>query len=314
MTSPARASGKDADVALILAERRRAKVERAIHAVLQRELPRPTGDDGHHAAAVHQAIGALVDVSLEGTGRGTYGGLVSRPADLVETLLGDGPVDPGELSYEIDDRWHLGVVATSTRAEEALESVGRDLGYTAWVVTRGDATLWAWFGGATPLPSADVAHAVTVQMPAGVRLAAGEPGRGLNGWRTTHRQARTALGVSGHHGQPVTRFADVALVASLRDSAEILTSLYLSPLNKHRKSKELRETLRAYFNTGHNASCAGKAVGVHTRTVRRRVKWTEKALGRQIQAVAAELDIALRLEALHTNDTPQPSSSDGDRS
>ncbi len=309
MRPSVRASGKNTDVAFVLEERHRAKVERAIHAVLQRELPRSAGDDGHHAAAVCRAIGALVDVGLEGTECE-----MSRPADLIDTLLGDGPVDPDELSYEIDDRWHLGVVATNTRAGEALERVGRDLGYTAWVVTRRDATLWAWFGGTTPLPSADVAHAVAMQMPAGVRLAAGEPGRGLNGWRRTHRQARTALGVSHHHEEPVTRFADVALVASLRDSAEILTSLYLSPLNKHRKPKELRETLRAYFNTGHNASSAGKAVGVHTRTVRRRIKWTEKALGRQIQTVAAELDIALRLEMLHPNDAPQPSSSDGEPS
>lgn len=159
------ASGEDADVALKPAERRRARVERAIHAVLQREFPRPTGDDGRHTTAVCRAIGALVEVSLEGAECGTGARALSRPADLVETLLGGGPVDPGGLSYEIEDRWHLGVVATSTRAEKALESVGRDLGYTAWVVTRGDATLWAWFGGATPLSSEAVAHAVTMQMP-----------------------------------------------------------------------------------------------------------------------------------------------------
>lgn len=140
---------------------------------------------------------------------------------LVESLLAGGPVDLSTLDYEIDDRWHLGVVATSARADEVLQSAGRHFGCTIWSVLGRDATLWVWFGGPEPLVSADLESVINEQAPTQVRLAAGEPGRGLSGWRMTHQQAREALGVAGYHGKSLTRFAEVALVALLQDRARI---------------------------------------------------------------------------------------------
>lgn len=74
--------------------------------------------------------------------------------------------------------------------------------------------------------------------------------------------------------------------------------MYLTPLNRHRDPKVIRETLSAYFKAGHNASAAGSALGIDRRTIHQRLRWIEGVLGVQIPDVSAELDIALRLERL----------------
>jgi hypothetical protein len=219
-------------------------------------------------------------------------------AGRVERLLAGGVVSRHDLSYEIDGRWHLGVVADSSAGDRTLQNLGLHLDRSVWTVLSSEATLWAWLGGEEPLTSAEFERAVRARATPGLRMAVGEPGRGLGGWRMTHRQAREALRVACHQRETLTRFADVALVALLQDSAKDLIDLYLSPLDTHREPRLMRETLRAYFRAGQNASCAGSAVGSDRRVVHNRLRWVENALGRRISTIAAELDVALRLEQL----------------
>ena len=57
-----------------------------------------------------------------------------------------------------------------------------------------------------------------------------------------------------------------------------------------------RETLRAYFTTGHNASSAAAALGVARHTVKNRLRTVERTIDRSLHTCLPELEVALRLE------------------
>jgi DNA-binding PucR family transcriptional regulator len=79
------------------------------------------------------------------------------------------------------------------------------------------------------------------------------------------------------------------------------------PLAEERDGGEtLRETLRAYFATGHNASSAAAALGVRRHTVASRLRAIEERLKRTLSSCAAALELALRLEELNGFPSHEP--------
>ena len=226
-----------------------------------------------------------------------------RRLEIIERLLANEHIDQLEVrdvDYELETSWHLALIAGKAcgQPEHALNLVAEELGCAVLSVASSEATLWTWFGTSEPLRSADLEAALAVRAATGLKVAVGEPGKGVTGWRTSHRQAREAHAVGNERDRTLTRFADVALVALLRQDAQTLIEIYLSPLDSHPEPEMLRETLRAYLKAGHNASSAASAVGSDRRTVHRRLRWVERALGRNLSEVSAEVDLALRLEAL----------------
>lgn len=254
-----------------------------------------SSDNGSSISCLGRIQGTLAHLTawIEHDYNGEIAGLA-----LVERLLAGEHVDQSVLDYKIDGRWHTGVVATSARAEKSLQGLGQYFGCDVWSVLSSEGTLWAWFGRPKPLASADIARMMNARASPGFRLATGEPGKGLTGLRTTHRQAQQALRVFHEHCQVVTQFRDVAILALLQDDAQSLIDIFLSPLNAHSNPEAMRKTLRAYFEAGHNGSSAGSAIGLDRRTVSVRLDWIQEAIGRRIPEISAELDIALRLERL----------------
>jgi DNA-binding PucR family transcriptional regulator len=133
-------------------------------------------------------------------------------------------------------------------------------------------------------------------------VAIGEPGQGLAGWRLSHHQARAALAVAFRAESPVVRYADVAMLATVLKDELLMSSLqtlYLEPLDGGRDGgEELRQTVRAYFAADRNVSAAAASVGVTRQAVARRLRSAEERLGRPIATWGADLEIALRYEAL----------------
>jgi hypothetical protein len=221
--------------------------------------------------------------------------------ERVQRLLLGESVDVSELGYELD-AWHLGVIATGENAERAVRSLGAQLGREILLASRGGEMVWAWFGDRQRLAIADLGRLLLAKSHPGVSLAIGEPGRSVNGFRLTHRQAQAALLVALRRPQWLTRYADVALLAfALRDEAlaRSLVEIYLAPLDSPRKgSLALRQTLRAYLAAERNATSAAAALGVARHTVETRIRRVEERLGRLLSTCSAELDVALRLEEL----------------
>jgi hypothetical protein len=222
-----------------------------------------------------------------------------RHAYIEELFAGRQPNGRVELGYDLDGH-HLGLMAKGERAEEAVRGLARRLDRRLLADRRGEGQLWAcWLGGRRPLEAEEALRALEGFPTDSLVIALGEPGEGISGWRLSHRQAKAALPIAERTGQPVLRYADVAVLASiLRDDLGVasLRQLYLEPLEGARDGGEAwRETLRAYFANARNTSSTAAALGVDRRTVTNRLRAIEDLFGRPLDDFAADLEIALRL-------------------
>jgi len=228
------------------------------------------------------------------------GGSAQRRADLVKRLLDGDLLDGTSLGYEFDVV-HIGLVATGDGTLDAIRSFARTVDRRLLLIPHGE-VVWAWLGGRRVPDPHDLERLISSFMPANVCLALGEPGQGLAGWRLTHLQASAALPIAVRGPKSLVRYADVALLASiLRDSllTDSLHYLYLKPLEGERDGGAVfRETLRCYLDARENASSAAATLGVSRRTITSRIRTIEERLGKPLSACAAEIEVALRFQAM----------------
>jgi len=100
----------------------------------------------------------------------------------------------------------------------------------------------------------------------------------------------------------VTRCSDVLLEAAVLQREPLATSLietFLSPLDGFGyRGQTAHDTLRAYFEAKRNVSSTAHRLGVARNTVESRLREIEERLGRPLHICSAQLEVALRLEAL----------------
>jgi PucR C-terminal helix-turn-helix domain/GGDEF-like domain len=224
-----------------------------------------------------------------------------RLAERIEQLLEGQRLDTSELPYDFD-AIHVALIAKGPGAEEAIRQLADPLDRRLLLVCRGEAGVWAWLGGRRVFDPEELRGPQAAALPATVSVAIGEAGEGLDGWRLSHRQARAALSVAIRGPEPLVRYVDVALLASmLRDDllATSLGAIYLEPLAAERDGgKVLRQTLGAYFACERNSASAAAALGVTRQTVNNRLRAIEARIGRPLNACVSELEAALRLDRL----------------
>lgn len=225
-----------------------------------------------------------------------------RIAECVERLLVGEPVETGRLEYEIEGRWHLGLVVMGMGAEKAVKALSDVTDRQVLLVPRSEQTVWVWLGGRRRPVMSSIERLLSTSRFVGMSLAIGEPAVGLEGWRMTHRQAQAAVWVALRKPQQLTRYADdLLLAAALRDEvlAKSLNEIYCAPLGDRKDGGAvLYDTLRAYFATGRNAATAAALLRVDRHTVQRRLRKIEERLGRLLHTCYAELEVALRLQEL----------------
>jgi hypothetical protein len=223
-----------------------------------------------------------------------------RRRECVKRLLAGELVDHSGLGYDLGGH-HVALMAKGEGVQEAMRLVAARLDRRLLAVCREEEPVWAcWLGGRRPLDAAQTIEALgEVQLDRSY-FSIGEPGRGLAGWRFSHRQAKAALPVAERRRESVVRYADVALLAgALGDDllAASLRRLYLEPLEDARDGGDAaRDTLRAWFEAERNVTSTAAALGVDRRTVSNRVRTIEGLYGRRLKDVAAELETALQLE------------------
>ncbi len=216
-----------------------------------------------------------------------------RRLGLVRALLAGGEADGGELGWDLAGT-HVGVVASGSGGEAAIAALASDAGTRALVVGVTEQRAWGWLDAplprATPAPDGDA------------RLAVGDPLRGADGFRRTHRQAEAAARVGARRGDSLVAYADVALEALAGADAEQARAFVTREIGalegEGERERGLRDTLAAWFAAGHNAAAAAAALGVHERTVAYRLWTVEERLGCPPASRRAELETALRLRAL----------------
>jgi hypothetical protein len=236
----------------------------------------------------------------------------SRRAEIVRRLLSSELVEPvelAELDYEIDTYWHLGLIASGAGVEEVVRRLKGSLGCKCLCVSL-NSRVYAWLG-MQEAPTSNGEH-LSISKDDEMSVAIGEPGKGFDGWRLTHHQARAAFAVALRRPERVAWYADTRLLAAALQNetlARSLTQRYLLPLSTQSDGgAKLRRTLRTYIDLECNATSAAHSLKVGRHTVENRVHTAERLIASTLRDCLPELDVALRLEELaHTvTDGDQP--------
>jgi DNA-binding PucR family transcriptional regulator len=240
---------------------------------------------------------------------------VARAA-RVRALLRNEPVDVDSseaiLGYRLRQR-HLGVVTWIAAAAAGGDSIGRLERSTAEMaagahcdgrpmfIPQDEFSAWAWLPLGVRRDSAVPAlSAKNVPGSDRIRFALGEPALGVAGFRRTHQQALSAQAVAlaaGASGQPVTRFGEVAPLALMSASIELLQAWVAETLGTLAADDEhnarLRETLRVFLQENGSYKATSERLMLHRNTVQYRVRKAEEGLGRPIGEDRLHIELAL---------------------
>jgi hypothetical protein len=223
-----------------------------------------------------------------------------RLANRVRRLLAGDLADTSELGYELD-AWHMGAIARGPDGKGLLRQLAERLDRRLLAIEPEEGVTWAWLGSRRELDRESIDAVSGAAWPPELSLALGEPARGPSGWRLTHRQALAAAAVARRKPQPLTRYADVVLLATVlgdEDAVAYLTDTYIAPLLATRDGEALLETLRAYLAACGNVSSAAGTLEVNRKTVNNRIRAIEQRTGRTIPSSRADFEIALKLHEL----------------
>lgn len=140
------------------------------------------------------------------------------------------------------------------------------------------------------------------RLPPGVRVAAGELGHGLSGFRRGHldaEHARRVANLIGTRAAPVTRYRDIAVAALCtvdRAHARTFVTRVLGPLaapDEH--TYRLATTLAVYLEENRSRRRSADRLSVHPNTVSYRVQQAEAILGRSADSGVLDLQVALAI-------------------
>jgi PucR C-terminal helix-turn-helix domain/GGDEF-like domain len=239
-----------------------------------------------------------------------------RRAELIQLVLAGESVEreraDATLGYSLRDvhtavvLWHDAEDERARRSPPDLEQATRALsralgGGPALTMELGQRSLWAWIptnpGRGEPAWSATA----SVSLPATVRVAAGRPAPGIEGFRSSHQDARMVrrlMAVARHPAQLLS-FDEVELACLMSSEPQAMRRLVSRRLGalagRDPGVARLRETARVYLACASNASEAAHRLGTHRNTVLYRIARAEKLLGRSISESRLELEVALML-------------------
>jgi PucR C-terminal helix-turn-helix domain/GGDEF-like domain len=212
----------------------------------------------------------------------------------VDELLSGGGLDADaaarRLGYDLRGEHQAFVVwAESVDAvpETAAAAAG---GARALLVPRGVGVMAGWAPAGTVDPAA----------APGAEVALGTPGRGVAGFRRSHREAMEARRVARALGlRGPVRYPDVALLALLTqdlEQARDFARRTLGPLaDDDAAARRLAETLQVFLEEQGSPRRAGRRLGVHENTVAKRMRTIDRRLDPDGRAGPAELLAALAI-------------------
>lgn len=241
-------------------------------------------------------------------------------AETIATILAGDPIDVEvagrRLGHDLQ-RVHVAAIAWLDIREEGrntlavLEAAVRDIAAAIGsqhplIQPGGTLSVQAWISSKSDVPSKvlDELRFRTATAP-GVRVAIGEPARGIAGFRTSHVEAlhaqRIAVKAARREGS-VTRYRDVAvraLATADLDQARAFVARELGPLaSGDQATRRLAATVRTYLDENGSRARAARRLNVHENTVAYRLRQAEEILGRSVDKRTLELRVALAVADL----------------
>ncbi len=265
-------------------------------------------DHGHALQHLRRTQDALLEHIIGAIEDEYHSELGDVPPELqrratVDALLSGAEVDAAQLdtlAYGLD-AWHIGVVGLGTGVRRVVKDLAARLNCQLLSVEQHHDTLSAWLGGNRKLAPRDIERGFSNQRTAAT-VVIGRQHRGIDGFRLTHQEAQAALPVAARQPGGLIRSTDVVLEAAVLGDAtlfRLLQGAYLAPLDDlPDKGRAIRATLRAYFDAEYNVAETARSLGLTSRAVRNRLAKASGRLGYPIPERHAELEVALRLEAM----------------
>ncbi|HET6832242.1 MAG TPA: helix-turn-helix domain-containing protein [Acidimicrobiales bacterium] len=230
----------------------------------------------------------------------------------VRDLLRDKPVDIDAaevaIAYRLRQSHVAAVVWSDDAALDALvrlrrftTSLGQALGCDEQplFVAADERLAWVWLPTRVDLArSPELGEVAKADLT--VAVAVGEPGRDVDGFRRSHRQAISAHGVAVSAGvdrAQITPFADVAPIATLcadmvSARAWVRETLGALAVDTSRNAG-LRETARVFLETGGSYTATAEQLILHRNTAQYRVRQAEEVRGRPLRERRLDVELAL---------------------
>ncbi|BBX65521.1 hypothetical protein MSAS_46950 [Mycobacterium saskatchewanense] len=238
-----------------------------------------------------------------------------RRRQMVRDLLDGLPIDQSKLPYRLTDT-HMAAISIGEGSEGVIRRLAARSGLSCLTVRGPTQSVWAWIGGKN-LRDVATQKAVVAAVPSTTFVAFGEVGEGLEGFRISHREAREAYRIGRQLGSRTLQYADVALLSLTSHDATLAREFIQRELGflaeDDQRAEELRTTVRAYFDAGHNASATANRLSLNDRTVGYRLRTVEEKLGRPLLSRRDELSVALRLHELYASKPDTPAADDLDQ-
>lgn len=240
-------------------------------------------------ASPAQARGAIIRGFIDG---GDQPGLATHSAGELETAL----------NYKLRQH-HQAIVVTPTAGTcLSIDELRR----TSFEVARATQTSdylvhleadqsWIWLGGDSRR------HHIVAAPPDGLALSIGSPQYGLNGFRSSLRQACDVRDLRSRASKPpaVWWYRDVEVALLLSSDMERAKSFVAERLNgllgTDPAMTELRRTLKVYLDAHASPNEAARRLHLARNTVAARVNKAAACLGREITSDTADLHAALVL-------------------
>lgn len=257
------------------------------YSILQREL-----------TALFDRLVVEVSEAYRREERGALPSPAERRLERIRRLLAGELVDPDGLDYPLDGH-HLAVIVSGRSPTEAAGALAKRLDSRLLIGESSTGRSAVWLGGKRAIGREELKDAIRESVTMDLRLSLGEPGEGLAGWRRTRRQAEAAHLVAARSDKGVVFYRDVALLAAaLRDPdlSHFLTESYAEPLGGGRST--LGQTMLAFLGLNGNATSTAAALGISRQTVASRLRAVEERIGGPLEAITAQLEVALRLSEL----------------
>ena len=256
-------------------------------------------------------------------------------AETISTILAGQPIDTDvatrRLRHDVR-RVHVAAIAwldsheegrnTQANLEAAIRDIAAAIGDQKPLVhPLGILSVAAWISSHSDVPSKvlDELRFRTAPAP-GVRVAIGEPARGISGFRASHFEALEAQRIARLAGRPVgsvTRYNNISLRAIATVDIQQARAFVRRELGRlgsmDESTRRLAATLRTYLDENRSRGRTAKRLHVHENTVAYRIRQAEELLGRSLDKRTLELGAALALAELVAEPRDAPAMTDPDR-
>lgn len=264
---------------------------------------------------VDVALCLVEDVYVEERDRWLRSAAATR-AETIQTLLSGRPIDQDQASrllrHELH-RNHLAAVVWVDRSVEGrdtlalLDAAIRDISSAVGsehvlAHSLGTLSVAAWISTKHALPAALLDTVALSDRSFPARVALGEPGPGVAGFRTSYREALEAKRVAHVARRPdgsVTQYRQVALQA-LGSVDPVQCRAFVERelgalFSDDEAAQRIATTVRTYLEENRSRSRTGKKLNIHENTVSYRLRQAEELVGRTLDEGSVNLGAALAL-------------------